>query len=223
MKTKTKDFIEIEYTGSITSKDIIFDTTSEKVAKDNNIFNPQHKYKTQIICIGEQQVVPGLDEFLKDKEINKDYTLNLPTEKAFHKKNPKLLRLIPTSKFKEQKINPYPGLQVNIDGKMGVIKTAGGGRSIVDFNHPLAGQDITYKVKILKIIKDIKTKLDSLIDLYLPIPFTSTLKDNIATIKFSTEFPDIITKQITEKIKTLIPSIKKVNIEYTKQKDTIKE
>jgi len=221
MKTKKQEFIELEYTGKI--KDQVFDTNLEQIAKDNKIHNPKFKYKPQVICIGQKQVVQGLDNFLEDKELNKQYKITLQPEEAFGKKNPKLLRLIPTSKFKSNKINPFPGLKVNIDGSMGVIKTSGGGRSIVDFNHPLSGQEITYAIKILKIVKDTKIQLDSLIELYLTPDFKSKIEDNIATITFPNKIPEIITTELAKKIKELIPSIKKVNVEYTKQKDTIQE
>ncbi|MCH8980513.1 hypothetical protein IH922_00675 [candidate division KSB1 bacterium] len=50
-------------------------------------------------------------------------------------------------------------MQINIDGMMGIIKTAGGGRCLVDFNHPLSGKEVTYTIKVNKIITDDKEKL----------------------------------------------------------------
>ncbi len=223
MKTKQHDFIQLEYIGRITSTNKIFDTTNEEIAKENNIYNKNISYKPAIICIGEKQVVPGLDEFLEDKELNKEYTVTLPAEKAFGKKNPKLLQLIPTSKFRQNNINPILGLQINIDGMLGIIKSSGGGRSIVDFNHPLSGKEIIYTMNINKIITDTKQQLDSLIELYLTKNFISEIKEDIATIKFKNIFPKILTNQLSEKIKKLIPSIKKVEIESIKKKDTVKE
>ena len=38
VKIKNNDFIEIEYTGKVKDGPI-FDTTDEKIAKDNNIYN----------------------------------------------------------------------------------------------------------------------------------------------------------------------------------------
>ena len=223
MKTKQHDFIQLEYIGRITSTNKIFDTTNEEIAKENNIYNKNISYKPAIICIGEKQVVPGLDEFLEDKELNKEYSVTLPAEKAFGKKNPKLLQLIPTSKFRQNNINPILGLQINIDGMLGIIKSSGGGRSIVDFNHPLSGKEIIYTMNINKMITDTKQQLDSLIELYLTKNFISEIKEDIATIKFKNTFPKILTNQLSEKIKKLIPSIKKVEIESIKKKDIVKE
>ena len=130
------DFLELEYSGKIKDTDDVFDTTVEKVAKDNNIFNSNIKYGPVIICVGEHQVITGLDEELIGKDLGK-YTINIPMEKAFGKKDGKLLKLIPLRKFKKEKIQPMPGLQVQVDESTGIVKTVSGGRVIVDFNHPL--------------------------------------------------------------------------------------
>ena len=47
--------------------------------------------------------------------------------------------------FKKQNIIPYLGLQVNIDGILGIIRTVTPGRAIIDFNHPLSGKNLIYK------------------------------------------------------------------------------
>jgi FKBP-type peptidyl-prolyl cis-trans isomerase 2 len=83
----------------------------------------------------------------------------VPVEKAFGKKNSKLIQLIPTSVFTKQKIRPMVGLQVNVDNSFGVIRSVSGGRVIVDFNHPFAGKDLKYDVKINKIFKDAEKKI----------------------------------------------------------------
>src|SRR3989344_3461307 len=88
------------------------------------------------------------------------------TDAEVGKKYPKLLQLISMSQFRKQKINPYPGLPVNIDNLMGVVRTISPGRVIVDFNHPLAGKHILYKIKILMKVEDLKEKADSIISRY---------------------------------------------------------
>ena len=56
------------------------------------------------------------------------------------------------------KIQPIPGLQLNIDGSFGVVKPSAADACLVDFNHPLAGKDLVYDVKINKIGRDDKEK-----------------------------------------------------------------
>ena len=165
-KIKKQDFIEIEYTGKLKEEGMVFDTSDEKVAKEGSIFNAKHSYGAIKIMVGGSQVLPGLDRFIEGKEPGEYKVVIDPTE-GFGKKNAKLLRLVPKSIFIKQQINPMPGLPVNIDGADGVIKTVSGGRCIVDFNHPLAGKELEYDLKIIRIITDEKEKVSAILELQL--------------------------------------------------------
>jgi len=213
---KKHDFVEIDYTGRIEGR--VFDTTSGKVAKDNDIFNKGFKYKPMVICVGENQVIKGLDTRLDGKEVGKEYTFQIPAEEAFGKKDPKLLRMVPMSIFKEQNIEPMPGLQVNIDGMLGTIKRVGGGRAIIDFNHPLSGRDVEYKVKVNKIVTDKKEKLDSYLEYFLGGAKTE-IKENKAKVFFDKEIDEKIKDNLVKKCKELLG----VEVEFLKKKEEPKE
>lgn len=181
-KIKKKDFVEIEYTGKSKVDDLIFDTTDQKTAKENNIFDQNHKYGPIKVMIGGNQVIPGLDRFMEGKEPG-TFNVNLEAVEGFGRKNPKLLRLMPKSVFTKQKINPMPGLPINIDGMNGLIKTVSGGRCMVDFNHPLSGKDLFYNLKINRLITDEKEKVESIIELQLnKKDFNLDVKDDNITI-----------------------------------------
>ncbi|HLD04952.1 MAG TPA: peptidylprolyl isomerase [Candidatus Nanoarchaeia archaeon] len=157
---KKGDFIQLDYTGSLTETQEVFDTTEEKVAKEKKLYNPKVQYKPATIIVGESQVVPGLDKNLDGKNIG-EHTFALKAEEAFGLKNPKLLKLIPLKSFTSQRIQPFVGLDVNIDNQMGVVRSVNSGRIIVDFNHPLSSKDITYHVKVHKILTDPKEKIEA--------------------------------------------------------------
>ena len=204
MKTKKHDFIEIGYVARIKENNQIVDLTDEKTAKENNIYNSNFKYKPLILCIGQGHVIQGLDEDLENKEIDKEYEVEVKPEKAFGKKDPKLLKLVNTNKLRKQNINPFPGLHIALDNYLGIIKSVTGGRTLVDFNHPLAGKNIIYKYKINKIVTDDKEKLNALLELSYGKEIKFTLENNIVEI----EAPKI--KEIGDKIMELIPSIKEI-------------
>jgi len=166
---KKHDFVEIEYTGRIKEDNTIFDTSEEKVAKEERVYDKSADYSPVIISVGENYMLKSLEDQMIGKEIGKEYSFEIDFENAFGKKDAKLIQLIPTSKFKQEKIEPFPGLQLNIDGVFGIIKTVSGGRCMVDFNHPLAGKDLIYNVKINKIVEDNKEKIKSLLKMHLKI------------------------------------------------------
>ena len=213
MKLKTKDFVEVEYTGTIKEDNIIFDTTDEQLAKDNNLFNETMAYGPVVICLGEGQVLKGLDEELAGRETETEHTIELDAEKAFGKKDPKLIQLIPTSKFSQQKIRPMPGLQLNIDGLMGMVKTVSGGRTLVDFNHPLSGKDVVYKVKINKIVTDDLEKVKAYLKVSLNLKDVDVkIEGGIAKASLKKEIPKEAGEMLNKKITELVPDIKKLEL-----------
>ncbi len=218
---KEKDFIELEYTGKIKEDNFIFDTTDEKIAKDNDLFNEKAEYSPIIICVGQGQVIKGLDKALVGKETGKPCTVEIPSEEAYGKKDAKLIQLISTSKFKKQDIQPMPGLQVNIDGMMGLIKTVSGGRTLVDFNHPLAGKDLVYDIKVKRIVDDDKEKIDSILKINLGIKDLDVKVENKkATISMKDELPKELQEPIKKKIKELLPGIEEITIKKSEKNAT---
>ncbi len=214
MSIQINDFIEIEYVGRIKSTGKIFDLTDEKIAKENKIYNEKSTYGAIIICVGQRDVVPGFDDSLVGKTLG-NYVIEVKAGMAFGDRNPKLISLIPAGKFKKEGITPFPGMPVSLDrNAIGVVRSVSGGRVVVDFNHPLAGKDVVYDVKIIRIISDDEEKLKG----YAMLHFNAEakLKDGIAEIK--AKVPVQIRKVLSDKIKELIPSIKEVKFEQPVEK-----
>jgi FKBP-type peptidyl-prolyl cis-trans isomerase 2 len=217
---KKNDFVEIEYTGWTKEDNIIFDTTDEKTAKDESIHNPQVRYGPVTICIGQGQTIKGIEKQLEEKELEKEYTFEIPAEDAFGKKDAKLIQLISTAKFKKANINPVPGMQVNIDEQMGIIKTVSGGRTLVDFNHPLSGKEVVYKVKTIKTIDDLNRKVAILVGAMLQIDEPEVdIKEDKAEVKLAFDLTPDVSKVLKNKIIEVI-SIKDI---IFKKKDEKKE
>jgi FKBP-type peptidyl-prolyl cis-trans isomerase 2 len=217
MAIKKNDFVEIEYTGKIKEDNVVFDTTNESIAKQSNAYSENSTYGPVVICIGENQILAGLDKNVEGKEAGKDYIISLSQDQAFGRKNPKLIQLISTNKFMQQKVQPIPGLQVFIDGKLGVIKTVSGGRTLVDFNHPLSGKDLIYDLKINRIIEDKKEKIESYVKMQLKLKKADVeVKENLAEITLNKDIREEIKKELTAKLIELT-GIEKV--EFKNKKD----
>lgn len=204
MPIKKKDFVEIEYTGRVKDSGDVFDTTDAEEAKKANVFNERAEYEPIVICVGEGHVLKGIDEFLEGKDVG-EFTVELPAEKAFGKKNPEFIRMIPASKFKEHKIEPAPGLNVNVDGAVGMVKTMSGGRCVVDFNHPLAGQDVSYALKVNRIVTDKKVQIEALLKVLLGIRSPEVkLEGEKAVITLPAKLPEQIESELAKKVKDLV-------------------
>ena len=220
MVIKKGDFIEVEYTGKLKDDNGVFDTTSKAVAEENNIYNPQAAYGPVTVVIGEKHLIAGLDEEMIGKEVGKDYSITLPCEKAFGKRDAKLLQLVPTNRFKKENINPMSGMQVNIDGALGVIRSVSGGRTIVDFNHPLASRDVIYEVAIKRIVEDTSEKVKNFVSLKLslkPESINVTFADGKALVTLKAKLPGQIEQGLSDNVKRLISEVK--SVEFKEKKD----
>lgn len=158
-----KRVVRISYTARIKDGKI-FDTTDEEVAKKENIFNERRVYSAVPIVVGEKQVIQGLDEALKDMKTGEEKEIEISPEKAYGQRNPNLIRLVPMKVFKQHKINPIPGMPIELDGKVARIQTVAGGRVRVDFNPELAGKTLVYNVKIEEESKTDEDRIKYLIE-----------------------------------------------------------
>ena len=152
-KVSNHDFIELNYTGKL-SDGKVFDTTILEVAQKNHFHAKNRAFEPVIVCVGEKQLLPGLDANLEGKEVGKEFSITLQPEEAFGKKDVKKVQLVPLATFKEHKLNPHPGLQVDFDGKVGTVMRVSGGRVMVNFNHPLSGREVTYDCIITRKVTD---------------------------------------------------------------------
>lgn len=205
--------MEIEYTGRLKEGNIVFDTTNEEVAKNTGLNAENTKYAPAIICIGQSQILPAIDKSLENHSVGESLKIELKPEEAFGNKDANLLQFMPTNSFIESNIQPVPGLHVNIDGVLGIIKVVSGGRAIIDFNHPLAGKEVIYEITIKRIITDTQEKLKSLLKNTIPYEPEIELKDNSAVISLPEDIKSQENK-IQEQIKELIPEITTIKFKH---------
>lgn len=211
-------FIEISYTGKL-ANGAVFDTRDEKLAKEHGVYSDRRSYGPAIICVGEGNVLVGLDKALEGKELNKSYTFTFGPQEAFGKKNAELIRLVPLKKFHEQRVNPTVGMTVYINNQMGTVKTVSGGRTLVDFNHPLAGLDVTYDVAIGGLVTDTAKQLDALLLLQFGKTKSSVDEKGHAIVEFPVSMPADYGTLIEKQIKKLIPKITTVELKFPAKKN----
>jgi len=163
MAIKQGDFVKISYTGML-DDGTVFDTTDEKLAKEKGIYNPRVIYNPVLLVVGRQHILKGLEEALIGMDKGEEKEVTIPPEKAFGQVNNNLINVIPLSYFEKQKLNPVPGMIVNVNDRDGMIKSVGAGRVIVDFNHPLAGKTLKYKIKVEEILDTVEKKVKALFE-----------------------------------------------------------
>ncbi|MBR9680911.1 MAG: peptidylprolyl isomerase [Candidatus Altiarchaeota archaeon] len=171
---KLGKFIRLEYTGTLDNGEV-FDSTDPKVVED--------AFGSTVIILGAGHVLKGLEKGLLEMKIGEKKELDISVEDGFGKRDPKKIKLVSTNKFKSDKIAPYPGLKVTMDGQMATIKSVSPGRVVVDFNHPLAGLKLHYKVKMIEEVLDTKIQIAELMKFHFGRELGFEIKGNQITIE----------------------------------------
>jgi len=198
MALKKGDFIEIEFTGKVKDGEI-FDSNIKGDLKNANLnFDP----KPFIFGLGEKMFLEGIENFLVGKEIG-EYEIELTSKKAFGNRNSSLVKILSTRVFKENKLNPIPGMMFNFDGRAAKILSVSGGRITVDFNNPLAGKDVVYKIKVLRKVDDINEKAKALIEFLFKKDLEFEIKDKKIIIKAEKGLLEFV-KLFSEKFKEIL-------------------
>lgn len=217
MVLKKKDFIEIEFTGKVKDGEI-FDSNIKKDLENTNLnFEP----KPFIFSLDDGMFLKGVEDFLIDKEIG-EYNIELSPEKAFGNREPKLIQVISMKIFREQKINPVQGTMFNFDGKLAKILSVSGGRVIADFNNPIAGKTVVYKIKILRKVDNINEKTKALIQFLFKKDLDFEIKGKKVTLKVEKEFVKVV-EFFKEKFKDILDLDLEVKEALKKIDEKVKE
>jgi len=218
---KKGDFIEIDFTGKVKDGEI-FDSTKKEDLEKINDGQSDSNAKPFTFCLGHEMFLKSLDEFLIGKEIGKSHSVELEPEKAFGKRNPTLINKVPSRVFREQKLNPIPGISLNFDGQIGKILAVSGGRVIVDFNHALSGKDVVYDIKVLRKIEDLNEKVKALNDFFFKKDFKFEVKDKKLILEVEKPMVKMI-ELFKDKFKEILGLELEVKEESEKRKEEIKK
>jgi FKBP-type peptidyl-prolyl cis-trans isomerase 2 len=188
---KQGDFVKISYAGWV--DDNLIETTETAIAKKEGAYDPKRPYEPVVIVVGEGHVLPGIDKALEEMKVGEKKKLDIPPQDAFGERSFKRIKLVSQREFKKQNITPMPGMVFEVEGQPAKIQSVSGGRVRVDFNHPLAGKDVHYEVKIETDAKSETERINFLLERAFKdkgVKFTTSGKGDKKTI--TVDVPDQI-------------------------------
>src|SRR5579872_2513191 len=169
MTLETGTLILVDYTAKIKDTGQIIDTTRKEDAEKAGDADPTRTYEPRLIAVGEGWVLKGLDEALQKAEPNQTIDVELAPDKAFGVRDPNKVSRIPIRKFGEKASELEIGGEVEIDNRVGIVRSLESGRAIVDFNHKYAGKTLEYNVAIKEKLDSRDTQIEALIHRRLPV------------------------------------------------------
>jgi len=101
---------------------------------------------------GKDQIIPGLEKEVENMEVGEEKTITIPAEEAYGEYNPEMLQELPRDQF--QGIELQKGMTLYGQAPDGqtiavTVKDFDDKNVTIDYNHPLAGEDLTFDVKVV--------------------------------------------------------------------------
>ena len=128
---------------------------SIKLSDDSVADSTKVNNKPAKLTIGDGSLTPGFEDCLIGLHEGEEASFTLEPEQAFGLPNPDNIYFVERSKFGSE-VEPEVGAIIGFsqpDGSElpGIIREVAGQSVTVDFNHPLAGQVLTFEVEILSV------------------------------------------------------------------------
>ncbi len=222
-------FLLVDFTAKVQETGELVDTTNADTAKEMKGFDERQAYEPRLFILGAGGIPKGLENRLKEATVNEQYEINVAPEEGYGQRDPTKVRVYPIRKFAGVK-NLDVGARVDIDGKIGTIKTISSGRVSVDFNPPLAGKTLTYSFKVVSKIEDDLGKANAILNRRFPKPkegaITAEISESIVTVKlpqemFYVEGLPVLKRAVFSDISRYLKSVDKVIFveEYQREKE----
>ncbi len=157
------DFVIVDFVGRVKDTHALFDLTDEELAKKEKVYREDEAYGPRLVVVGEGLMLKGFEEALTSMKVGESKSIELSPEKAFGNRDAGKVKVYPVSAFRKSDVKPYPGARVTVEGKTGLVQSAGGGRVRVDFNPVLAGKTLVYDIIVRRKVQTESDKLNELI------------------------------------------------------------
>ncbi|APW99100.1 peptidylprolyl isomerase [Halobiforma lacisalsi AJ5] len=159
------DFVKLAYTAYTVEEEQLVDTTDPDVAEEEGVDDQGQEFKPRTIVLGEGHIFEDVEEAVIGSEPGDEGTVTVPAADAFGEYDPDNVETVSAEKIDED--DRYPGANVQVDGRQGYISTIIGGRARVDFNHPLAGEDVEYEYEVVDVVDDREQQAAGLFEMML--------------------------------------------------------
>jgi len=121
---------------------------------DDDIIDSNLDSEPIVFKYGSGELIPGLESRIQDMNEGEVKRVEVPADEAYGQYDEKLSETLPISQF--EGIDLEIGMVLEADGENGeilraTVTDATKENVTVDYNHPLAGTDLKFMVKIQKI------------------------------------------------------------------------
>jgi FKBP-type peptidyl-prolyl cis-trans isomerase SlyD len=180
------DFVRLAYTARTVEGGQLVDTTDPDVAEEEGV-GDQGTFEPRVIVLGAGHLFDSVEQEVVGQEPGASGSVVISAAEAFGEYDESEVETVAANRIDED--DRYPGARVQIDGQQGTLETIIGGRARVDFNHPLAGQEIEYDYEVLDEVEDELERARGLLGMFLDTDLEMRVQDDEVE-ETSVEQPD---------------------------------
>ena len=120
---------------------------------DGKVFDSSEGKEPLEFTIGNNQVIPGFENGIKEMNLNEEKTIKINPKEAYGERDEKLVVKVSRDKFPPE---VEVGGNLILKGPNGeqipaLIKEVKDNEVIIDLNHQLAGKELTFKIKVVEV------------------------------------------------------------------------
>ena len=137
---KKSDKVKVQYIGRLA---------------DGTVFDKSNPGAPFEFIVGSGKVIRGFDKAVEGMKLNEEKRVTLKAEDAYGERNESLIREFPRVSFSDS-LTPEVGMIIRLQDSagramQGKIIEMNDNNVYVDLNHPLAGKDLTFDIKVVAI------------------------------------------------------------------------
>ena len=130
--------VKVHYTGTL---------------NDGKVFDYSDGKEPLEFTIGSNQVIPGFENGVKDMKLNEEKTIKIQAKDTYGERDERMVVSVPRDKFPPE---VEAGGTLILKGPNGerlpaMVKEVKNDVVLIDMNHPLAGKELNFKVKVVAI------------------------------------------------------------------------
>ncbi len=139
-KAQLNDTVKVHYTGKLTSGEV-FDSSLEADPLE--------------FTIGGGMLIPAFEQAVIGMAPDETRVVNISSDEAYGPVLDELVQQVPRNVLPED-MNPVPGQELVSENENGeqlivVVKEVNDTHVTIDANHPLAGKDLTFEIRLVEI------------------------------------------------------------------------
>ncbi len=120
---------------------------------DGSVFDSSEGREPLEFQVGSGQVIPGFDAAIQTMDVGASQTITIPSHEAYGAVREEMIALVPHEQFPEG-LNPEVGQTLQLQSPEGTLPVRvteiKNGGVVIDGNHPLAGQDLTFELTLVE-------------------------------------------------------------------------